>query len=84
MPRHFIRCKGKSLCKESETECRTCGRRLDETYTIRRLTDELAGFIVDMDYDNTNEFMHYLVSKVIKKVDHLDDLKQEAVANGYH
>jgi hypothetical protein len=84
MPRPFSRCKGKTLCVENEIECRTCGRSLDEIRTTRRLIDELANFIVDMDYDNVNDFMYYVASKVAKKVEHLDERKQKAVANGYH
>lgn len=84
MARPFNACKGKTLCLENEFECRTCGRSLDEIYTTRRLVDELANFMVDMDYSNTNEFIHYVIHKVSKKVDHLNDRKRQVLSNGYH
>jgi len=84
MTRMFHSCKGKTLCAENEAGCRTCGRSLDEICTTRRLIDELASFIVDMDYVNMNDFMLYVASKVSKKVAHLDGQKQQALSNGYH
>lgn len=45
MARSFNGCKGKTLCRENGTECRTCGRSLDEIYTTRRLIGALADFI---------------------------------------
>lgn len=84
MSRTFSSCKGKTLCSENETECRTCGRSLEEIYMTRRLIDELANFIVDMDYENANDFIFYVTSKVVKKVTYLDEQKQQAHANGYH
>ncbi|MGB5276617.1 MAG: hypothetical protein WBO73_10360 [Gammaproteobacteria bacterium] len=84
MSRPFTRCKGKTMCNENETECRTCGRTLEEIYTTRRFTDELANFIVDMDYDNVNDFMYYLLNKVTTKVSYLGDQKHQALSNGYH
>lgn len=84
MARTFTHCRGKALCSENETECRTCGRSLDEIYTTRRIIDELANFIVDMDYENVNDFVYYVANKVTKKAAHLDEQKQQAVSNGYH
>jgi hypothetical protein len=80
----FNGCKGKTLCKENETGCRTCGRSLDEIQTTRQLIDGLANFIVDMGYENINDFMSYVASKVSKKVSHLKNQKQQAVSNGFH
>jgi len=84
MSRQFTACKGKTLCIEDTAGCRGCGRTLDEIHTTRRLVDELANFIVDMDYDNVDEFMNYFVSKVVKKANYLDDGKRRAVSNGCH
>ena len=80
----FNGCKGKTLCRENETECSTCGRSLDEIYTTRRLIDGLANFIVDMGYKNMNDFLIYVASKVSKKIAHLTNKKQQAVSNGFH
>ncbi len=80
----FNRCKGKTQCRENETECRTCGRSLDEIYTTRRLIDGLANFIVSMGYENINDFMSYVTSKVSKKVARLNTDKQQEVSNGFH
>ena len=84
MSRQFSSCKGKSYCRENEAECVTCGRSLEEIYETRRLIDELANFMVDMDYTNPHEFMQYLLNKVNTKANHLNDQKQESIANGYH
>lgn len=84
MARMFQSCMDKTLCQENEAQCRTCGRSLEEIYRKRRLIDELAGFIVDMDDTNMNEFMLYVTGKVSQKLAHLDDQKQQALANGYH
>lgn len=84
MARTFNGCVGKTPCKEDDTECRACGRSLDEIYTTRRLIDGLANFIVDMGYQNINDFMIYMVSKVSKKDVHLTNKKQQAVSNGFH
>ena len=84
MTRLFNSCKGKTLCSENEAECRTCGRSLEEIYTTRRIIDEFAGFIVDMGYENINDFLFYVSSKVSKKVAYLNDQKQQAWDHGYH
>ena len=84
MPRRFNACMGKTLCVENETGCRTCGRTLEEVHTTRRLIDELASFVVDMDYENVNDFLYYVFNKVVKKANHLDDRKRQALSNGYH
>ena len=84
MARIFNSCKGKTLCRENETGCRTCGRSLEEIYTTRRLIDGLAHFIVNMGYANINDFMSYMTSKVTKKVAHLNNDKRRAASNGFH
>lgn len=84
MARQFTSCKGKTLCLENETKCRTCGRSLEEIYETRRLIDELANFVVDMDYENLNDFMYYIVNKAANKASHLEDQKQQSISHGYH
>lgn len=84
MARLFNSCKGKTWCRENGTECLTCDRSLDEIYTTSRLIDGLANFIVSMGYENINDFMSYVTSKVSKKVAHLNTDKQQDVSNGFH
>lgn len=84
MSRQFTNCKGKTLCLENETECRTCGRSLEEIYETRRLIDELATFVADMDYENLEDFMYYVVNKAVTKASYLEDQKRESISNGYH
>ena len=84
MARKFSACKGKTLCRENNTECRTRDRSLQEIHTTRRLFDGLGSLIVDMGYRNINDFLFYVASKVSKRVAHLKNLKRQALSNGFH
>lgn len=68
MSRLFVTCKGKTACVENETECRTCGRSLDEIYGTRALIDELAEFVEKMGYANSDMFLEYVANKAAKKI----------------
>lgn len=68
MTRQFITCKGKTACRENDTQCLTCGRDLDEVYGLRALIDNIAVFAQQMDYQNSEEFFEYLAAKAKKKL----------------
>ena len=64
----FVRCRGKAYCVENSHGCRTCGRSQGEIETTRALIDQAAGFILEQDYDNADEFASYLAEKVAAKI----------------
>ncbi len=64
----FVTCVSRNACTEDGTHCRACGRSHDEINRLRRLTDEVTAFALEMDYDNVDEFLSYLSAKVGKKV----------------
>ena len=64
----FRSCVNRSACTEDGTSCRSCGRSHDEINGIRSLTSEVSNFLDTMNYDNPEEFLEYLQSKVMKKI----------------
>jgi len=70
MSRLFQHCKGKTACQETDTECRTCGRSLEEIYGARALVDELVSFAQKMEYQNGDSFFEYVAAKASKKFAH--------------
>lgn len=71
MSKLFVPCMGKTACQENETECRTCGRSLDEIYVTRELVDGLVRFSQQMGYQNAEIFFQYVASKATKKSSYL-------------
>lgn len=67
MTKIFVRCLGKTACKEDDTQCSTCGRSLDEIYTTRTLVDNMVKFAAQMGYKNSNVFFEYVSAKAAKK-----------------
>ena len=72
MTYQFRPCVNRTACTEEGTHCRSCGRSHAEIAKIRQLTSELANFIHDMKYDNSEIFLDYLQNKVQKKLKHLE------------
>ena len=68
MSYQFRPCVNRTACTEDGTHCRACGRSHTEIAHIRQLTTELATFIQDMQYDNSEAFLDYLQQKVRKKL----------------
>lgn len=64
----FTTCVNRTACTEDGTHCRACGRSHEEIARLRQLTDAVTAFAIDMDYDNMDDFLHYLTGKVNKKV----------------
>lgn len=73
MSKIFVRCMGKTACYETEGQCRTCGRSLDEIHNTRALIDNLVSFTQRMGYENTDAFFEYVAAKAAKKSDYLRD-----------
>jgi len=78
MTKIFIRCLGKTACQEDDTQCRTCGRSLDEIYTTRTLVDNMVKFAEKMGYQNSEAFFEYIAAKSAKKSNFL---QQQANSN---
>ncbi|WP_127477638.1 hypothetical protein [Sulfurivermis fontis] len=64
----FTTCVNRTACTEDGVHCRACGRSHDEIARLRQLTDIVAAFALEMDYDNLDDFLNYLTAKVSKKV----------------
>jgi len=66
----FKYCISRNACTEDGSHCRACGRSHEEIAKTRQQISELTNFILEMDYDNVDEFMDYLRLKVGKKIIH--------------
>ena len=64
----FKPCTNRNFCTEDGDLCRGCGRTHLEIARTRELTDQLAEFILAMDYENVDDFATYIANKAIKKV----------------
>lgn len=64
----FVPCISRNACTEDGSHCRACGRSHQAIDATRRLTGEVAAFVIAMGYDNVDEFLAYLADKVKKKV----------------
>ncbi len=68
MAYQFKSCVSRGACTEDGDRCRACGRPHEEVNAVRTLTNQVTAFIQEMDYDNSDEFLEYLKSKVAKKL----------------
>jgi len=80
MEKLFVRCMGKTACQENASECRTCGRSLEEIYGTRSLVDDMVRFAQRMGYQNTDIFFQYIADKAAKKASHLQQQAQQQPA----
>ena len=67
----FKPCVNRTACTEDGTHCRACGRSHEEILLTRDIITQVTNFLVNMDYDNHEEFLEYLKKKVGKKIKHL-------------
>jgi hypothetical protein len=65
---HFKSCVSRTACTEDGTHCRACGRSHEEINALRSLINSVTEFATKMEYENNEEFLDYLKSKVIKKL----------------
>ncbi len=64
----FKSCVSRGACTEDGDRCRACGRPHEEINAVRALTNQVTAFVQQMDYENSEEFLDYLKSKVAKKL----------------
>lgn len=64
----FVTCAGRNACTEDGSHCRACGRSHDEINRLRRLTDDMTAFALEMGYDNVDDYLAYLCAKAGKKI----------------
>lgn len=64
----FKSCVSRGACTEDGDRCRACGRPHEEINAVRALTNQVSEFIQRMEYENSEEFLDYLVKKVGKKL----------------
>lgn len=70
MSAHFKPCVNRTACTEDGTHCRACGRSHEEIARVREMMNQVSEFLLQMDYDNPDEFLDYLKKKVSKKLKH--------------
>jgi predicted Fe-S protein YdhL (DUF1289 family) len=68
MAYRFKSCVSRGACTEDGDRCRACGRPHEEINAVRSLTNQVTEFIQQMGYENSEEFLDYLKSKVAKKL----------------
>jgi predicted Fe-S protein YdhL (DUF1289 family) len=68
MSYRFKPCVSRIACTEDGTHCRACGRSHEEINALRGLINNVTEFVITMDYENSEEFLDYLKSKVLKKL----------------
>ena len=71
MSTHFKSCVNRTACTEDGSHCRSCGRSHEEILLTRDIITQVTNFLVNMDYDNHEDFLEYLKKKVGKKIKHL-------------
>jgi predicted Fe-S protein YdhL (DUF1289 family) len=59
----FSPCQGGRSCTEDGTHCQGCGRSHEEIAETRKLIDGLAQHIVNMDYENVEDFLRFVAIK---------------------
>jgi predicted Fe-S protein YdhL (DUF1289 family) len=67
---HFTPCQGKSACRDNGTICLTCGRGLAEIMQLRELLNEITDLAIQHEYENIDEFAHYIARKLTKMINH--------------
>lgn len=68
MAHRFKPCINRTACTEDGERCRSCGRSHEEINAIRNITNQVADFILQREYSNSEEFLDYLVKKVSHKL----------------
>jgi len=63
----FKACKNRLACTEDGSHCRGCGRSHQEITQLRAITSQVSDFVLQMQYENVEEFLAYLSKKVLKK-----------------
>jgi hypothetical protein len=69
----FRPCAGKNVCRENETHCLACGRRLDTVARTRELIEGIVNLSLEENYGNIDDFLDYVNRRVKKKIAHYRD-----------
>lgn len=64
----FSPCIGRTACRDDGVRCMTCNRSLEEIAKTRDVMDSVTAFLEEMKYENPEQFLDYLSSKVMKKL----------------
>ncbi len=64
----FNPCIGRNACRDDGTRCLACHRSLSEIAKTRDAVERVTACLEEMNYDNPEEFMAYMSSKVMKKL----------------
>lgn len=64
----FTPCIGRTACRDDGERCLACNRSLTEIARLRDVVESVTQFLAEMSYDNPEECLDYLSSKVKKKL----------------
>lgn len=64
----FTPCIGRSACRDDGVRCLACNRSLAEIAMAREAIETVTAFLEEMNYENPEQFIDYLSSKVMKKL----------------
>lgn len=64
----FSPCIGRTACRDDGVRCLACNRSLEEIAKTRDVMDSVTAFLEEMKYENPEQFLEYLSSKVVKKL----------------
>ncbi len=64
----FTPCIGRTACRDDGVRCLVCNRSLAEIARTREVVKSVTAFLEEMNYENPEQFIDYLSSKVMKKL----------------
>ncbi len=64
----FTPCIGRTACRDDGVRCLACNRSLSEIAKTREVVERVAAFLEELEYENPEQFLDYLTSKVTKKL----------------
>lgn len=68
MTTHFTPCIGRTACRDDGERCLACQRTLTEIERSRAAIEVVTTFLEEMRYENPEQFLEHLSSKVLKKL----------------
>lgn len=64
----FNPCIGRTACRDDGVRCLSCNRTLAEISKTHDVMETVTAFLEEMSYENPEQFLEYLSSKVMKKL----------------
>lgn len=64
----FSPCRGGMNCTKDGTHCQGCGRSHEEIAATKQLAEGLAEYAMKMEYENVEDFLHFVAFKAFNKI----------------